>query len=543
MVGGYGVFGERLLRLLARDGHALWVAGRDLGRAAALANELGAQALQLDRAGDLSALARIKPDVLVDAAGPFHAYGEHPFRLVEACLEAGINYLDLCDDADFCAGISTLDALAKSRGLYALSGASSVPAISSAAVVELAQDMGEIETINSVILPGNRAPRGRSVIASILAQCGAKGRQWRAGRWQPLRGWSEPRTFVLELHPVKRRRAWLVKVPDLTLFPAYFRARSVSFRAGLELPLMNHFLAALSWLRGRWPFAVPQSAIPLIERLANMLLSFGSDVGGMQVEVAGRVNRDGQAHARKRRWTLLAIGGDGPYVPAIAVRALLRGPRPAAGARPCIAEVSLAQIEAAMADLAISFRRDEAPIIALIEQLADVDVGQLPASVRASHQVIGVMRLVGTADIERGTGLLARLTAAACRFPPAGVRVAVEVTKQQEDDGESWERNFAGRRFTSHLALRGQRISERFGPLRFNLGLHAADAALHFPVVGGSAFGIPVPLFLLPRSVAREFDVDGRFHFDVALYMPITGDLIVRYRGSLVEAKGQPESW
>ncbi len=541
VVGGYGVFGERLLRLLARDGHALWVAGRDERRAAALAKDIGAQAVQLDRTGDLSALLSIKPDLLVDAAGPFHAYGEQPYRLVEACIEARINYLDLCDDADFCAGIATLDALAKSRGVYALSGASSVPAISSAAVVELAQGMLEIDAIDSVILPGNRAPRGRSVIASILAQCGADGRRWQAGRWVRMRGWSEPRRFVLDATESKaeqRRCAWLVKVPDLTLFPKYFRAHSVSFRAGLELPVMNYFLAALSWLRGYWPFAMPRWTVWLIERVASGLLPLGSDVGGMQVQVTGRISHD--AHMRRRQWTLLATGGDGPYVPAIAVRAIARGPSPASGARPCIAEVTLAQVEATMGDLSISFRRDETIVVPLIEKLADLAVVQLPHSVRASHRVSGAMRLKGTADIERGSSWLARLTAAACRFPPAGNDVQTEVTKYQRDDGEIWERNFAGRRFRSHLALRGQRITERLGPLRFTLGLHVSDAALHFPVLNGTAFGLPIPALLLPRSVAREFDLAGRFQFDVALYLPITGALIVRYRGSLAEMKADP---
>ncbi|MGQ0799855.1 MAG: DUF4166 domain-containing protein [Pseudomarimonas sp.] len=535
VVGGYGVFGERVLRLLARDGHTLWVAGRDDGRVAAAAETLGAQALQLDRTGDLSALAQIAPDVVVDAAGPFHAYGEQPYRLVEACLEAGINYLDLCDDSDFCAGISGLDERARSRGLFALSGASSVPAISSAAVVELAKDMVHIEAIDSVILPGNRAPRGHSVIASILAQCGSEGRLWQAGRWVPMRGWSQPRSYSLEVDAKKRRRGWLVKVPDLILFPAHFVARSVSFRAGLELPVMNHFLAVLSWLRSRWRLPLRGWAVSLVESVARWLLPFGSDLGGMQVEVSGHMMRAGQLTACRRRWTLLARSGAGPWVPAIAVRALLRGPLPASGARPCIEEVSLARIESAMADLAITFRRDEAPILPLIEQLAGLAVEQLPASVRASHLVIGVMRLVGTANIERGTSLLARMTAAVCRFPPAGNHVPLEVTKQRDESGETWERNFAGRRFSSHLALNGPHISERFGPLLFTLGLYVADAALHFPVLRGTCFGIPIPLRLLPKSVAREFDIVGRFHFDVALHMPISGDLIVRYRGSLAE--------
>ena len=51
LLGGYGVFGERLARLLVRDGHAVTIAGRDLGAAERLATEIGAGALRMDRAG------------------------------------------------------------------------------------------------------------------------------------------------------------------------------------------------------------------------------------------------------------------------------------------------------------------------------------------------------------------------------------------------------------------------------------------------------------------------------------------------------------
>jgi uncharacterized protein YbjT (DUF2867 family) len=38
VLGGHGVFGERVLRLLRRDGHEVTVAGRDLASAQRLAD-------------------------------------------------------------------------------------------------------------------------------------------------------------------------------------------------------------------------------------------------------------------------------------------------------------------------------------------------------------------------------------------------------------------------------------------------------------------------------------------------------------------------
>ena len=96
--GGYGVFGSRLAELLVRDGHHVIIIGRNGQAAEALAAKIGGASLELDRAGDLSPLWAMAPNAVVDAAGPFHAYGGDPYRLAKAAIAQGIHYLDLADD-------------------------------------------------------------------------------------------------------------------------------------------------------------------------------------------------------------------------------------------------------------------------------------------------------------------------------------------------------------------------------------------------------------------------------------------------------------
>ena len=84
IIGGYGVFGSRLAELLVADDHAVCIAGRNLNSAESAAKKMGCDARHLDRSGDLSALAEF--DVVVDAAGPFHAYGDTPYRLASAAF-------------------------------------------------------------------------------------------------------------------------------------------------------------------------------------------------------------------------------------------------------------------------------------------------------------------------------------------------------------------------------------------------------------------------------------------------------------------------
>ena len=49
----------------------------------------------------------------------------------------------------------------------------------------------------------------------------------------------------------------------------------------------------------------------------------------------------------------------------------------------------------------------------------------------------------------------------------------------------------------------------------------------------GWLFGLPLPRWLLPRSEAREYVEDDRFHFDVAIDAPLGIGRLVRYRGWL----------
>lgn len=147
ILGGYGVFGGRLTRLLLQDGVETVVAGRDLKKAAAFTNEYGGTPLFIDIAKDLSPIAQSAPGLVADAAGPFQSYGNDPYRVARFCIGRKIHYLDLSDDAAFTAGIAGLNENAIAAGCFALSGVSSLPAISASAVRFLGEGLSGIKLI------------------------------------------------------------------------------------------------------------------------------------------------------------------------------------------------------------------------------------------------------------------------------------------------------------------------------------------------------------------------------------------------------------
>lgn len=222
ILGGYGVFGSRLAILAVRDGHKVWLAGRSLDKARAAEKDIGAEALEVDFQDDPSPIFRLAPDVVIDAAGPFQAYGTDPFRIPRLCIRHGVDYFDLADDGVFVAGIGELDSEAKDAGRRVLSGASSVPGLSSVVAGALTAGFDELHLIDTAILPGNKAPRGRSVIASIVGQVGTPSPVWRGDMWRDLRCWTDRRR--IRLKKGIERSAYFIDVPDIGLFPSRFGA-------------------------------------------------------------------------------------------------------------------------------------------------------------------------------------------------------------------------------------------------------------------------------------------------------------------------------
>lgn len=520
ILGATGVFGSRLARLLYRDGHDLTLAARTLTAAQTLADDLGATAIQMDRTGDLSALSG--QDVVIDAAGPFHSYGADPYRLARAALAQGAHYLDLADNAAFCAGITALEPEARAANRAAISGLSSVPAISSAAVRALSGTERPLH-IDSAILPGNRSPRGLSVMASILAQCGRPYPLYQAGQWTTATGWTAPRNYRLSGGII--RQGWRIEVPDTRLFPAHFGAHTVDFRAGLELGIMRYGLAAFALLRRLVPFPVATPLVRAFRLVADLLAPFGTGIGGMSVTVTTATQR--------HSWSLLAEDGDGPFVPAVAIRALLRRATLPTEAASALEIVTLDELEAAMSDLSIRFKRQSEALDPIFPRILGPAFATLPEAVRATHQTAGITRWTGRASVTRGTDLWSRLLATLFRFPPASEDTPVEVTKTVTAKGETWSRRFGARSFRSYLAATPHGMTERFGPFTFRLRLSVRNGALHYPVTAGRLGPVPMPRWLLPSSDAREYEENGRFRFDVRLLAPLTGALMVHYRGHL----------
>lgn len=344
VIGGYGFFGSRLVERLARQaGLHIVVGGRSAARAHALIDRLrpaaqaslSAATLDITSSHFARELAAMAPALTIHTSGPFQA---QDYRVAEACLAAGSHCVDLADAREFVQHIGRLDEAARAAGVAIISGASSVPALSSAVVDHLASTFRTLQAIDIGISPGNRTERGLSTVQAILTYCG-----------QPIPGPPGTRGWVGSRHhaypaPVGSRLLSPCDVPDTVLLPERYPGQpTVSFGAGLELAWLHRGMNAMAQMT-RWGLVRDWSVhARLLKRAADVFQSLGTDAGAMHVTVRGE-GLGGAAASRT--WHLLAQRGDGPYVPTLAASALVRKlraePGALVGAKPCVGVLSLA---------------------------------------------------------------------------------------------------------------------------------------------------------------------------------------------------------
>ncbi len=225
----------------------------------------------------------------------------------------GLHYIDIADALSFVREIARFDALAKSRGVTVISGASSVPTLSSAVISELAQGWDAMLEVEIAISSSNQATLGRSVHAALLSYAGKPIRLRRFGVWRAVTGltdWQSIEIRVPGQAPLQGRLVAPCEVPDLALLPArYPTLRKAIFRAGTELSVFNRGagllarLVSLRILRSLAPLA------GLASRAFGLLHRFGSARSGMVVTATGRNGEDYEpppleCPRRRRRWAL-----------------------------------------------------------------------------------------------------------------------------------------------------------------------------------------------------------------------------------------------
>jgi hypothetical protein len=343
ILGGYGNFGRRISTALVKANIPIVIAGRNEYEANQLAKELNLQYPNLSQLAifDINVsfsekLREIQPSVVINTCGPFQT---SDYRIAETCIHQKIHYVDLADGRDFVVGISLLDKQAKDNDVLLVSGASTVPGLSSAVLEHYGNDFSEIDSLIYGISPGQRAPRGLATTKSILTYLGKP--------LKPIPGYTRQRygwqNLYRQRYPELGIR-WMANcdIPDLDMFAENFSIKTMQFSAGMESTMLHIGMWLTSWvIRLGLPIDLAKHAEKLL-RLSHYFDSFGTTDGGMHMLINGK---DHEKRMKKINWFIIAKNGDGPQIPCapaiILAKKLITGEITNRGAFPCISMVTL----------------------------------------------------------------------------------------------------------------------------------------------------------------------------------------------------------
>lgn len=366
IIGASGHFGGRICRrILGEPGTDLVITSRNLDKVESLSTELR----QLSAAATVSAaaldqtspsfaadLAALRPSIVIHTAGPYQGQG---YNVAEACIACGSHYVDLADGREFVEGFDVLHEDASRKDVLLVSGASTLPGVSSAVIDHVRGDFESIHSIETSIAPAHQTPRGAGTVGAVLSYCGAPFEVLESGARITRYGWQN---LKLQRYPeLGRRLSGACDVPDLGLFPNYVEGvQTVTFHAALEASWEQITLWKMAWATRLGIVSNWERLAPTFQSWSDRLIKLGSTTGGMQMHIGG-VGKGGES--KTIVWNLTAHQNHGPEIPCVPALILARGLAAGAistrGAYPCLGMITLAEFDKEVSDLDIHWRMDE----------------------------------------------------------------------------------------------------------------------------------------------------------------------------------------
>lgn len=316
------------------------------------------QATGLDQSSSTfsSDLQSLEPDIVIHTAGPYQGQS---YRVAQACIESGSHYIDLADGREFVQGFDLLDEPAKESDVLLVSGASTLPGLSSVVIDSLRDEFDSIQEIQISIAPAHQTPRGRSTIAAVLSYCGKPFDVLIDSNWVTKYGWQD-----LSKHSYPdfgTRLSAACDVPDLGLLPEYVdNLKTVTFHAALEAKREQIALWLMAWITRAGIVKNWDIFVPAFQRVSDWFINWGSDVGGMHITISGRTKNQ---EPKRVTWNLTARQNHGPEIPCspalILARKLAADEISLRGAVPCLGMFSMPEFENEVSNLDIDWKVEE----------------------------------------------------------------------------------------------------------------------------------------------------------------------------------------
>ncbi|NLB78643.1 MAG: hypothetical protein GX796_07315 [Clostridiaceae bacterium] len=190
-------------------------------------------------------------DVVLNAVGPFARFG---VPILEAVIEAGVNYVDVCDDHDAAINLLELDDKAKAAGITALICMGTTPGISnmqaryaadqldSVDVLKVCWAVGlpSIEKVRGTYLEGIASSSGRDLLspaawAHMVHVSTGDVPIWKNGKWDTMPA-LEIGEYVDFAEPLGRAESYYLGHAEPVTLPRYIKINDFCACLGSLMP-------------------------------------------------------------------------------------------------------------------------------------------------------------------------------------------------------------------------------------------------------------------------------------------------------------------
>lgn len=148
-----------------------------------LGSKLSTQAVDINNRSDLTNVIQ-GSDLVMNFVGPYFRFET---KVLEACIEVGVNYIDICDDYDTTIDALKLNEKAKEKGVTAIIGMGSSPGVTNIISKLGADALDHVEEINTYWAVGESDPGGFGALLHMFHIIEGKVPTFRHGQFEDIR--------------------------------------------------------------------------------------------------------------------------------------------------------------------------------------------------------------------------------------------------------------------------------------------------------------------------------------------------------------------
>lgn len=252
VLGGAGDMGSEAVRDLIKytDVAGVTIADCNTEAAEKLRSSLGDERVSVQRvdAASQEELVRVIAghDVAAGALGPFYRF-EKP--IVEAALEAGVDYVSICDDHDAADAVLQLDQAAREKGRRVLTGLGWTPGLSNVLARKGYEELDQVESIRVYWAGSAGDSAGFAVILHTIHIFTGMVTSFRDGKHLEVKAGSEMEEVEFPA-PLGRVRTYHLGHPEPVTLPRYLEGvQEVTLKGGLAENYLNGLAKLVAAMR------------------------------------------------------------------------------------------------------------------------------------------------------------------------------------------------------------------------------------------------------------------------------------------------------